>query len=211
MKKCIIFDMDGTLVDSSVGITGSINHVRSHLGLSQLEKEELVRYINDPNEHLPTRFYKTPDYDPEHKALFTAHYLEHCTHALAMYEGIDIALEALASKAMLTVATNASDFFAEKMLAHCGIGHLFERIVGANTYGVSKPDPRMLLELLEEYSIAPRDAILVGDSLKDAYAAKSAEIPFVYVTWGFGSYNPQTPHVAHTAKELQQTLERLLF
>lgn len=209
-KKCIIFDMDGTLVDSSKGITKSVNYVRAHLGFEPINKDELVRYINDPNEHLPLRFYGTPEYDPAHKALFGEHYIKECVKELEMYEGIDSMLQACLPKAHLGVATNAWDNFAKKMLDHCEIGEYFDAIVGANTYGVSKPDPLMLHKLLESLHVNPESAILVGDSLKDAYAAQRANIPFVYVTWGFGSYEPQTPHVANTSEELREILDTLI-
>lgn len=209
-KKCIIFDMDGTLVDSSIGITKSVNYVREHIGLGPIEKSELVRYINDPNEHLPLRFYGTPEYDPTHKALFGEHYLEHCTHELRMYEGVGELLEAYSYKSHLGVATNAWDYFAKKMLDHCGVGRFFDGIVGANTYGVSKPDPLMLHKLIESLHVSPESAILVGDSLKDAYAAQRANIPFVYVTWGYGAYEPETPYIANTSKELHNILDDLI-
>jgi phosphoglycolate phosphatase len=209
-KKCIIFDMDGTLVDSSTGITHSVNYVRSHLGLPYMETAHLVRYINDPDEHLPLRFYGTKEYDPAHKALFVEHYLEHCTHGLRLYEGVKESLSLLGEEALLAVATNASDFFAQKMLAHCGVEHHFQSIVGANTFGVPKPDPTMLLKLLEGLHVNPKEAVLVGDSLKDAYAAKNANIPFVYVTWGFGAYETQTPYVAQRADQLTRLLQDIL-
>jgi phosphoglycolate phosphatase len=209
-KKCIIFDMDGTLVDSSKGITKSVNYVREHLGFEPIQMDELVRYINDPNEHLPLRFYGTPEYDPAHKALFGEHYLKHCTHELKMYEDIDKMLHSCSPKAHLGVATNAWDHFAKKMLDYCGVGNYFDAIVGANTYGVSKPDPLMLYKLLESLHVKPESAVLVGDSLKDAYAAKRANMPFVYVTWGYGNYEPETPYVANTSKELSDILDDLI-
>ncbi|MBE0494842.1 MAG: HAD family hydrolase [Campylobacterales bacterium] len=208
--KCIIFDMDGTLVDSSVGITHSINYVRQSIGLPYIGTEQLVRFINDPDEHLPLRFYGTQEYNPNHKALFTEHYLEHCTHELKLYAGVHDVLRALHGEVKLAVATNASDFFAQKMLEHCGIGHYFETIVGANTFGASKPDPLMLFRLLDSLHVAPNNAILVGDSLKDAYAAQNANMPFVYVTWGFGEYETSTPHVVDSPQALAGILQHLL-
>ncbi len=68
----------------------------------------------------------------------------------------------------------------------------------------------MLHKLLESLHVNPESAILVGDSLKDAYAAQRANIPFVYVTWGFGSYEPQTPHIANTSEELREILDTLI-
>jgi phosphoglycolate phosphatase len=208
-KKCIIFDMDGTLVDSATGITKSINYVRKHLGFEPIATDELVRYINDPNEHLPLRFYGTKEYHEEHKTLFGEHYYNECTKELKMYDGIASVLEACKEDSCLGVATNAWDTFAKKMLNHCGIGDFFDAIVGANTYGVSKPDPLMIFKLLESLEVKQKEAVLVGDSLKDAYAAQKANIPFVYVTWGYGEYEPKTPFVANDTKELREILKDL--
>ncbi|NLC28648.1 MAG: HAD family hydrolase, partial [Campylobacteraceae bacterium] len=125
---------------------------------------------------------------------------------LNLYKGINLLLQNLQSKTNLAIATNSWDFFARKMLNHCNIGHYFDPVVGANTYGAPKPDPKMLHKLLETLKIDPKSAVLVGDSLKDEYAAESANIPFIYVGWGYGIYDPKTPYVANSSEELNTLL-----
>lgn len=192
MKPCVIFDMDGTLVDSSHGMTRSVNYVRKALGLDPIDVSMLTYYINTPGENLPKRFYGTEEYNPAHRELFKEHYIENCGKELQLYDGIKEVLDDLSSKANLAVATNASDFFAKKMLVSTGIDQHFKLVVGANTLGISKPDPAMLLHITKEMGANNDQTLLVGDSQKDEMAALNAKMKFIYVTWGYGEYSAPT-------------------
>ncbi len=188
MKKeaCIVFDMDGTLIDSSFAMTQSVNHVRAHLGLAPIEKEELEYYINQPDQHLPKIFYNTQEYDPSHKTLFREHYMATSTQHIALYPEVKEMLEFISERATLGIATNASDFFARHMLEHLGVINYFDGIVGANNVPEPKPNPQMLEYLMQSLEFEKEQTILVGDSIKDEQAAQNADIPFIFVGWGYG-------------------------
>ena len=207
MENCVLFDMDGTLLDSSEGIVKSVNFVRKEIGFHPLSKDEIIKYINDPKESLPKKFYNTDEYKKEHREIFEKHYFENCTHNLTPYDGARELLKSLEEHSSLTIATNSWDFFAKKMLSHCEMEHYFDLIVGANTYKASKPDPTMVNEIIKTKKA--KKALLVGDSLKDAFAAKNANIPFIYVNWGYGSYEIKTPYIAKSMEELKELIEQL--
>ncbi len=185
-EACIIFDMDGTLIDSSFAMAQSVNHVRHHLGLAPISKEELEYHINQPDQHLPKIFYNTQEYDPSHRALFREHYLSTSTHSIELYPDVKEMLEFMAQKATLCVATNASDFFARHMLEHLKILEFFEGVVGANNVPEPKPNPQMVEFLIESTQSLKERTLLVGDSIKDEYAAQNADIPFIFADWGYG-------------------------
>jgi len=203
MKKesCIIFDMDGTLIDSSLAMTQSVNHVRAHLGLSAMSKEDLEYYINQPDQHLPRIFYNTQEYDPSHRAMFREHYMATLAQSITLYPDVKEMLHFMSQRALLCVATNASDYFARHMLEHLNIIEFFDGVVGANNVPEPKPNPQMIELLMENTGAMKERTLFVGDSIKDEQAAENADIPFIFAAWGYGKSETATMK-AHTIHEL---------
>jgi len=200
-QACIIFDMDGTLIDSSFAMTCSVNHVREHLGLSPMVKEDLEYYINQPDQDLPKIFYNTQEYDPTHRSLFREHYLKSSSEHICLYPDVKEMLHFMSTRAKLCVATNASDYFARHMLEHLQIIDFFDGVVGANNVPSPKPNPMMLELLMENTSSLKERAIMVGDSIKDEQAAENADIPFIFANWGYGKSETASMK-AHNVHEL---------
>ena len=206
MKKSIIFDMDGTLLDSSLAMTISVNHVRKSFGLNPIEKEYLEFHINQPDVDLPIKLYEVPQYTQEHRNRFAEHYLANANLHVKPYDGAYELLEALHVKGMtLSIATNATDFFARNMLEGQGMLKFFSHVIGANNVEKSKPNPEMLHHISELSQIPLSDSLLVGDSIKDEGAAKNANIDFLFASWGYGKSSNPTKAFTNI-KELQQYL-----
>lgn len=208
-QACIIFDMDGTLIDSSTAMTKSVNFVRGTLGLEPIDRAFLEYHINQPDHHLPKIFYNTQEYDPAHRALFKEHYLESARHVIALYPHVKEMLTYLSHKATLSIATNASDFFAHNMLQHLEILDFFTLIIGANNVKASKPNPEMIQMIMDATKSKPQNTILIGDSIKDELAATNANIQFIFADWGYGT--SETALVkAKDIQALQCLLERFI-
>lgn len=207
MKKeaSIIFDMDGTLIDSSAAMTHSVNYVRNTLGLSPIDKTYLEYHINQPDQHLPKIFYNTNEYEPTHRALFKEHYMHFSPSMIALYPDVKAMLHAVSQKAHLAIATNASDFFARHMLEKMGIIEYFSAIIGANNVAEPKPSPLMVYRLMEDLGSEPSKTILVGDSIKDELAASNADIHFIFAEWGYGTSETANLRV-HNIHELLSLL-----
>ena len=191
MKKLIIFDMDGTLIDSGNVITNTINFVRKHLGMPKIDKDTMLTQLNNPDINSSEFFYGTSEFTPKQTQLFTEYYDENCVKDIKLYEGIKELLEVLSDEYILSVATNASSPFAIKMLKALDIEHHFHYVVGADMVSKPKPHSDMLLHILDKFSILKEDAILIGDSHKDSRSAISANISFILVNWGFSSYDDE--------------------
>ncbi|WP_458699406.1 HAD family hydrolase [Sulfurospirillum sp. 1307] len=192
MIKSIIFDMDGTLLDSSYALTCSVNYVRESIGLEPVTTEYLEYYINKPDQNLAKIFYETKEWQKEHRELFSKHYMENANLHVKPYDGAYELLEELKGKNYsLSIATNAFDIFAVNMLKHQNMLDFFDYIVGANMVEKPKPNPDMIYKISNLNSIPLENTVLVGDSLKDESAAKNAGVDFLFVEWGYGkSQNP---------------------
>lgn len=204
MQKIVIFDMDGTLIDSKQDITTSVNYVRRHNhNLPPLSEDFVVDAINKHERNLAKLFYNTEHYEERDRVVFEQHYKEQCIQNVYLYDGVLELLEALHKRGVkMGVATNAPTKFATTMLASLEVEHFFELIVGADKVEHSKPDPAMLRLILNHCNYQDRDrAWMVGDNSKDIQAAKSAAIEAIFAAWGFSSYGSYDVVATHP-KEL---------
>ncbi len=203
-RNLIIFDMDGTLIDSSEDITISVNFVRENFGLPPLAKDDIVDIINGDRSKLAYGLYGVKDYTPEHRKLFESHYFEQCVKNTYLYDGVLELLEYLHDNGFkLSVATNAYTKFAERMLSHLGVDRYFSNIVGACKVGKAKPDPDMIFHIIEQTPSVER-VVMVGDNHTDVYAALNANVEMVFAGWGFGkieSYD-KVNFIAHKPSDL---------
>ncbi len=185
----IMFDMDGTLIDSGYAITNTINHVRENLGFETLEKNFILEKVNDPHINAAEFFYGTKDFTQQQKELFEEYYNIHCLTDLVVYEGISKLIKDLKSDNFtLAVATNANSDYAHKMLNHVGLGKYFSTILGYDSVLNPKPHPEMVNKILHKHSIQKEKAQLIGDSHKDIMAATNAGVDSVLVNWGFSNH-----------------------
>jgi phosphoglycolate phosphatase len=189
--KTIIFDLDGTLVDTHLDITASINHVRKKLyGLEPMTAEEIRSVMNVPGLNLAYAFYGVEEYEPEAEALFEEHYSQQCLQRARTFDGVVETLEKLlAHQCELFVATNAPTTTSRLILQNNGIVECFKDIVGADRVKEPKPHPEML-HLIRQQSRYD-EVWMVGDSPKDIMAAQRAEVNPLFVTWGYSQELPK--------------------
>jgi phosphoglycolate phosphatase len=161
MKKIILFDMDGTLINSSRDITISINHVRNTLyTLDPLNEQFVIDAINAHERNLAALFYETHVYEADAKELFEAHYWDQCICNVQPYDGVSEMLKNFSEQGcLMSVATNAPSIFAKRMLEHLEIAQFFGSIIGADNVQLPKPHPEMLEILLDyhDYDEYPDD------------------------------------------------------
>lgn len=189
-RPLIIFDLDGTLVDSRADIAQSINVGLAALGAEPRPVAELYPFIGKPLSEIFAVLLcdARPDALRVEAACeaYRQHYFEHCADASTLYPGLRETLNALKGDFRLAVATTKKTFMAERVVELFGLGPLFDAVLG--TDGIpSKPDPAILFLLLERFGVAPERALMVGDTRLDILAAKAAGLASAAVLYGIGA------------------------
>jgi phosphoglycolate phosphatase len=186
----IIFDLDGTLIDSKLDLAHSVNAARAQFGMEPLDLDMIGAYVGNGAGVLMRRAMgaEVSEEDVE-KALqyfldyYDAHNLDH-TRA---YPGIPEALEELDRNGVqMAVLTNKPVRFSTRILEGLGLARYFARVYGGKSFGErKKPDPIGVQTLLEELGVPRERTLLVGDSAVDVRTARNAGVMACGVTWGF--------------------------
>lgn len=186
-RATLFFDLDGTLIDSAVGITRCVAHALAQLDHPVPPESELRRWIGPP---LRTSFAPLLA-DPERVEQAVAHYRDRFeSHGWAeheIYAGIGEVLDALhAAGHRLAVVTAKNEPHARKILAHLPFGHRFEDIVGATPDGSLSHKPELIAEALRRLSVPPAECWMIGDRRMDIEGARHHAMRSIGVLWGFG-------------------------
>ncbi len=185
----LIFDLDGTLVDSKLDLAHSVNATRAHFGRPPLDLETIGGYIGNGAPVLMRRAMGPEASEEEvRRALehFLAHYSEHKLDHTRAYPGIPEALEQLQQAGVrMAVLTNKPVRVSGAILGGLELSRYFERVYGGNSFEQKKPNPVGVETLLSELGIAPERAMIVGDSSVDVRTARNAGIKVCGVTYGF--------------------------
>jgi phosphoglycolate phosphatase len=190
--RTIIFDLDGTLVDSMPDLIASLNVLFGREGLKPIPLEEGRRIIGGGVKRLIERglALEGQTFTPAHlDALYrdyVAYYAEHIAERSRPYPGVEAALDLLAGRgARLAVCTNKLAWLAVRLLDALGLAPRFAVVCGPDTFGVQKPDPRILRATVRAAGSALADAVMVGDSETDIATARAAGVPVIAVDFGY--------------------------
>ncbi|WP_294952118.1 HAD family hydrolase [Sulfurovum sp.] len=185
-RKLIIFDMDGTLVNSSLTIANAINYVRKNLGFDAMDPAFILKHVNDHTINPAQFFYHSKKFDPDHERWFSEYYTKHHEKELVLYDGIRELLQSLKAQGkLLAVATNAYRNSTVESLTWLGIYSLFDGIACYDDVLEGKPRPDMIYKLLDELDVSEKETLFIGDGPRDEMAAKAADVDYVMVDWGF--------------------------
>lgn len=185
--KTVIFDVDGTLFDTSPGIFRCINFVLKSMQYPVLEENELRKFIGPPVYESFTRICKMSAEEAERATqMYRSSYVEKFIGLSELYEGMDILLKKLKSDgAKICIATMKTDTQIERLLDIFNLSEAFDVVASAST-NVKKSKSDIINEALKATKTSCKDAVMIGDSLYDALGAKQAGTDFIAVSYGFG-------------------------
>jgi len=186
--ELVIFDLDGTLVDSVQDLCNSVNATRTYMGLPPLPGPTVASYVGNGAPVLIRRAMGPQASEAqieEALAYFLGYYREHMLDHTRPYPGVMEALEQLRRRpGKMAVLTNKPERFSRDMCSGLGLGDYFFQVYGGNSFEQKKPDPIGIHTLLRESGADPLRTWMVGDSATDILTARNAGVKSVGVTYG---------------------------
>ena len=189
--RALIFDLDGTLIDSQRDLIRSVNAMLREMGRQQLHEDTVSGFIGHGAPQLVGRALGRGATEEEcQRALkfFLAHYEEHKLDSTCAYPGVPEALEQLAGLPM-AILTNKPVRVSVRILEGLGLAKYFRAVYGGNSFESKKPDPLGAHTILRELGAAPSEALIIGDSEVDVQTARNAGTLAAAVNYGFGPHD----------------------
>jgi phosphoglycolate phosphatase len=186
----LIFDLDGTLIDSAPDLQRSVNRLLAEHSRDPLSLPEVRGMVGDGVTQLVSRAFAARELEAADIAKEVRRYLEIYAESpvehTQTYEGVCETLEDFTRRGIaMTVCTNKPERISVEILKRLDMLKHFKAVVGGDTNPFRKPDPRMLTGLLEQFSVSPQSSFMIGDSEVDAAAAEAANVRFVLMTYGY--------------------------
>lgn len=196
--RAVIFDLDGTLVDTAPDLMRATNHVLSEMGRRPLEMAEVRAFVGHGARALLTRglaatggMPEAYDVEPDYRR-FVDYYSANIAHGSAPFPGLTQLLDRLKGEGYgLGVCTNKLEGLSVLLLDALDLSKYFGSVVGPDTLGIAKPDPKPFYEAVNRLDLDSPRAIMVGDSETDILTARNAGVPVIAVPFG---YTPRPVH-----------------
>ena len=191
----LIFDLDGTLIDSRLDLATAVNLTRADLGLSPLPIEQVASFVGDGAKKLLERSLRGEPVDVAAVApRFFQHYREHLCDATTLYPGVAEGLSRLKKNGfLLAMISNKPSEFCRTILEHFNLAGLFSNALGGDDTVHLKPHPEPIFQTLEKLGVPGSNAWMIGDHRTDLEAARHARVHAGFVTYGIGSAEPEKP------------------
>ena len=198
--RLLIFDLDGTLVDSRLDLANSVNATLRHFRRPELPCDVIASYIGDGAPMLVRLALGDPDdarVVEDALAWFLAYYREHKLDHTTVYDGVKDALTAIrfsrngprALERTFAVLSNKPVHPSRAIVQALGLAEFFVQVYGGNSFPTKKPDPLGARTLLEETGVAPEEALIIGDSDIDVLTGRNAGLWTCGVTYGFAPHS----------------------
>lgn len=194
--QAVLFDLDGTLLDTIVDLATAANRMLTELGRAPRSQDEIHSFVGKgiPNlvRRCMTENAQAEEAEIEHAvSVFRRHYADVNGVHTRIYDGVLETLQAMQARGLrLAVVTNKAAAFTVPLLERMGLADYFAAVVSGDTLEVKKPDPAVIHLACAQLGVEPRQALMIGDSANDALAARGAGMPVLLVTYGYSEGMP---------------------
>jgi phosphoglycolate phosphatase len=191
-KQALVFDLDGTLVDTAPDLMRATNHVLATLGRRAISMEEVRSFVGHGAKKLIERGCAATGEPADPRAIetlyqeFIIYYASHIAVDSRMFDGLLPFLDRCRDSGIaLGVCTNKLESLSNQLLGALKIDHYFTAVVGPDTIGIAKPDPRPYYEALRRMNAKDSLSVMIGDSETDILTARAAGVPVIAVPFGY--------------------------
>jgi phosphoglycolate phosphatase len=184
MIKLIIFDLDGTLINSIYDITDAVNFALSSFSDKTYNVEQVRQFVGSGFKMLLKQAAPREEIQEELQKKFLSYYWQNLTKKTLPYDGVIDTLKQLNVRKK-AVVTNKKESFSREILKNLKLETYFDTVVGGDSTPYKKPSPEPLCEVLKRFTIAPHEALMVGDGEHDIEAGRAAGMKTVAVTYGY--------------------------
>jgi phosphoglycolate phosphatase len=209
-----IFDLDGTLIDSSRDLAISTNAMLRHMGRPEIDEQTVNSYVGDGAAKLVRRALGLETSEEEFEAaykFFIRYYRDHSLEHTRLYDGIEEVLLSLQqSGSTLAVLTNKPVKISRDILEGLRVSSYFAQVYGGDSFPAKKPDPIGIETIMRENSFQPELTTMIGDTNVDTKTARAAGVRACGVAWGFKPDTLNNPPVDILARDVRRLAELLL-
>ncbi|MEI7437730.1 MAG: HAD-IA family hydrolase [bacterium] len=197
----LVFDLDGTLIDSERDLGAAVNLTRADFKLPPLPLKIIIGHVGNGGRVLLERCLADAPVDLDDAyARWKTHYREHLTIETTLYPGAAEGLPELAAAGhTLAIATNKPQSASDLIVRHFGLASFFHSVLGGGGPIALKPDPAMLETLMAQTGFAPEQTWMIGDNYTDLECARRAGVRSIFLTYGYGETCGETPTLTLTS------------
>ena len=202
MIKAVLFDLDGTLLDSAPDLIATLNHLRADLGLAAMPVDDLRHFVSRGAIGLIKAGMPPCDDETlaQWRASFLAHYEENSFIHSRPFDGVELLLSELASRDIpWGIVTNKMEYLSFPIIEKAGWTSSVSAVVCGDTVENSKPHPEPVLAACQKIGIAPENALMVGDDLRDIEAGRRAGSQTAFALYGYADSESQSDIIGNAA------------